>query len=169
VETVKKKRDEVLDVTMEFNKVTTETAAKGGNAKHEQFLLTTTPTEASGGPNTKENRSLEEHKKANNVTSDDSNKGTTLTKEITKVGRNDEEEYILVVEINQDMNVGEHDKPIDIIDTYKDIDENQHQTFPTSSEKYVTNKNPHSTRKKCDVLINTLCGGMSTTTSERHL
>jgi hypothetical protein len=52
VETVKKERYEVLDETVEFNKVTTETATKEGNAKNEQSLLTTTPTEASGGPNT---------------------------------------------------------------------------------------------------------------------
>ena len=128
VETVKKEKYEVLDETVEFNKVTTEMAAKGGNTKNEQSLLITTPTEASEGQNTKENRSLKEHKKANNATSDDGNKG------ITKVGRNDEEEYILVD------------------DTYKDIDGNQHRTSPTSSEKYVTVKNPNSTRKKCDVL-----------------
>ena len=149
VETVKKEKYEVLDETVEFNNVTTETAAKEGNAKNEQSLLTTTPTEASGGPNTKENRSLEEHKKATNATSDDSNKGITLTKEITKVGRNDEEEYILVD------------------DTYKDIDEDQHRTSPTSSEKYVTAKNPNSTRK-CEILINTLHDGMGTAASERH-
>ena len=66
VETVKKKKYEVLDETVEFNNVPTDTAAKEGNAKNEQSLQTATPTEASRGPNTEENRSLEEHKTANN-------------------------------------------------------------------------------------------------------
>jgi hypothetical protein len=94
-----------------------------------------------------------------------------------KVGKNDEEEYILDDDINQDMDVREHDKPIDINDAYKDNDENQNRTFPTSSEKYVTIKNPSSssTRKKCDVLIKKLCDDkngyvppMGAAASERH-
>jgi GH18 family chitinase len=152
----------VLNETVELNKVPTDMDAKEGNGNTEQSLKTAMPTEASRGPNTKENRSLEEHKKANNAASDDRNKGTTLTKENTKVGRNDEEEYILDDDINQDVDVREHDETNDIDDIYKDDEENQHWTFPTSSKKYVTVKNPDSTRKKCDVLINTLCneGGL---------
>jgi hypothetical protein len=87
----------------------------------------------------------------------------TLPKEKMKVGKNDEEEYVLDDDANQNMDVREHEEPIDINDAYKDNDENHNQTFSTSSEKYVTVKSPSSTkgssrtRKKCDVLIKKLC------------
>ena len=41
VETVTREKYEVLDETVELNKVTTETAAKEGNAKNEQSSLPT--------------------------------------------------------------------------------------------------------------------------------
>jgi hypothetical protein len=150
VETVKKRKYEVLGETVEINEVSTDRGAiikdstygnsaigdnaKDDNAKDEQFLLPATPveqwpTEAPEGPNTKENRSLEGHDGTNQATSDDREKGTTLTKEKMKIGRNNEEEYVLDEDINRVMDVREHDKPLDIDDASKDNDENQNQTI----------------------------------------
>ena len=42
------------------------------------------------------------------------------------------------------MDVREHAKPLDNDDAHKDNDANQHKYIPTSSEKYVTVKNPNS-------------------------
>jgi hypothetical protein len=67
------------------------------------------PTEAPEVSNTRENRSLEGHDETKQATSDDKDKGTNLTKEKIKVGRDDEEEYVLDGDIIKEIDVGKHD------------------------------------------------------------
>jgi hypothetical protein len=102
VETVKKRKYEVLGETVEINEAPTDrdaimknstygNSALGDNAKDKQFLQPATPverwpTEAPEVSNTKENRSLEGHNGTNQAASDDRDKGTTLTKEKMKIG-----------------------------------------------------------------------------------
>ena len=76
------------------------------------------PSEAPEVSDTKENRSLQ-------ATSDDKYKGINLTKEKMKVGRNDEEGYVPGEDINKEMDVREHDKPLDTDNASEDDDEEE--------------------------------------------
>ena len=120
VETVKKREYKVPGEAKEINEVhidrvtimgnsTYGDSALGDNARDEQ-TVEPWPTEAPEVSEKKENRSVGGHEETNQATSDDKTKGTTITEEKLKIGRNNEEKHLLDENSNKELDVREYDK-----------------------------------------------------------
>ena len=125
METVKKRKYKVLGETVEVNEVPTDRDAIMKNSTYGNSALEQWPTEAPEVSNTKENRSLEGQDGTNQATSDDKDKGINLIEEKMKVGRHDEEEHVPNEDIDKEMDVKEHDKPLGIDNNSGDDDEEE--------------------------------------------
>jgi hypothetical protein len=115
------------------------------------------PTEAPEVSNTTENRSLEGHDETRQATSNNKNKGTNHIKEKMKVGRNYEEEYVLndgttysspggelpfkITEdgdVDEEMDVRQHDKPLDTDNAPKDDEKEKADHEPYTEIHFKT-------------------------------
>ena len=87
-------------------------------------------TEAPEVYNTKENRSQEGHDGTNQDTSEDKDRGINLIEEKLKVRKHYEEEHVPNKDINKEMDVNEHDKPLGIDNNSGDDDKEEADDGP---------------------------------------